>query len=83
MAEALKLGVVAEGVETEQQANYFSGAGGHIDGQGWHYGRPVSAEEFHRMMADGPGKLRGPVAAAAPVEVETPETERSQWRSIA
>jgi sensor c-di-GMP phosphodiesterase-like protein len=61
MAEALKIGVVAEGVETEQQANYFSGAGRRIDGQGWLYGRPFPAEEFHCLLAEQWGKARDSV----------------------
>jgi sensor c-di-GMP phosphodiesterase-like protein len=50
MAEALKMGVVAEGVETEQQANYFSGSGREIHGQGYFFGRPVTAAEFHDLL---------------------------------
>lgn len=83
MAKALKMGVVAEGVETEQQANYFSGAGENIDGQGWFYGRPVPAEEFHRMLVSGRGKARRSGVAEAPGLVEMPETEHVQWRGIA
>jgi sensor c-di-GMP phosphodiesterase-like protein len=83
MAKALRMGVVAEGVETEQQANYFSGAGGHIDGQGWFYGRPVPAEEFHRLLEDGRGKARRGGVAEAPTLVEMPEPEHSRWRGIA
>jgi sensor c-di-GMP phosphodiesterase-like protein len=50
MAEALKLGVVAEGVENEQQANYFSCTGGEIHGQGWLFGRPMPFAEFMKLL---------------------------------
>jgi sensor c-di-GMP phosphodiesterase-like protein len=52
MAESLNMGVVAEGVETEHQANYFSGSGREIHGQGWFFGRPMSAEEFHLLLME-------------------------------
>jgi sensor c-di-GMP phosphodiesterase-like protein len=81
MAESLHMGVVAEGVETQQQANYFSGWGGRIDGQGWFYGRPVPAEEFHRLLAAGRGKARLEVNEAA--EIELAGADRGRWRSIA
>ncbi|MGD0730002.1 MAG: EAL domain-containing protein [Terracidiphilus sp.] len=51
MADSLKLEVVAEGVENERQEGYFSLTGQPIYGQGWLYGRPVSAEEFHGLLA--------------------------------
>jgi sensor c-di-GMP phosphodiesterase-like protein len=52
MAESLKLDVVVEGVETGRQADYFSASGQSVYGQGWLYGRPVTAEEFHGLLAD-------------------------------
>lgn len=52
MAEALKLGVVAEGVENEKQANYFSGAAREIHGQGWLFGRPVAFQEFIQLLEE-------------------------------
>jgi sensor c-di-GMP phosphodiesterase-like protein len=54
MAEALKMGVVAEGVETQQQANYFSNSGREIHGQGWLFGRPASFDEFLLALKDQP-----------------------------
>jgi sensor c-di-GMP phosphodiesterase-like protein len=51
MAAALKLQVIVEGIETEQQAAYFEASGRSILAQGWLFGRPVSAEAFHRMLA--------------------------------
>jgi sensor c-di-GMP phosphodiesterase-like protein len=46
MASQLGLLVVVEGIESEQQAEYFSRAGRGIMGQGWLFGRPVSAALF-------------------------------------
>jgi sensor c-di-GMP phosphodiesterase-like protein len=51
MAASLQLEVVVEGVETHQQADYFCNAKLPVYGQGWLYGRPVSADEFHGMLA--------------------------------
>jgi sensor c-di-GMP phosphodiesterase-like protein len=76
MAEALKIGVVAEGVETEQQANYFSGAGRRIDGQGWLYGRPFQAEEFPSLLAEQWNKTRASVDSVGRLEAAlTPRLE--------
>lgn len=52
MAEALALQVVAEGVETELQANYFASIAQPILGQGWLFGHPVPAKEFHLLLAE-------------------------------
>jgi sensor c-di-GMP phosphodiesterase-like protein len=52
MAEALKLRVVVEGIETELQAHYFARTGSPILAQGWLFGRPVPAGEFHRLLAE-------------------------------
>lgn len=51
MAEALKLQVVVEGVETPEQAAYFAEAKLPVLMQGWLYGRPVPAAEFHRILS--------------------------------
>jgi sensor c-di-GMP phosphodiesterase-like protein len=52
MAEALNLDVTVEGIETGQQAGYFSVSKHPIFGQGWLFGYPVSTEEFHRLLTD-------------------------------
>jgi sensor c-di-GMP phosphodiesterase-like protein len=52
MAEALNLEVIAEGVETPGQANFFAVAEQPILGQGWLFGRPVPAAEFHRLLVE-------------------------------
>ena len=71
MAEALHLQVIVEGIETSQQAGYFSGGAKSILGQGWLYGRPVPIMEFLRILAtaklnslkDGSSKKAGDHAA--------------------
>jgi sensor c-di-GMP phosphodiesterase-like protein len=52
MAKVLNLQVVAEGIETEEQAGYFAGCDQPILGQGWLFGRPVTAEHFCRLLAE-------------------------------
>lgn len=52
MAKSLHLEVVVEGIETEQQALYFSTSRNRIYGQGWLYGRPISAEEFCSLLTE-------------------------------
>ena len=46
MAKALDLNVIVEGIETQQQANYFMGSDRPILGQGWLFGSPVPALTF-------------------------------------
>jgi sensor c-di-GMP phosphodiesterase-like protein len=70
MARSLQLDVVVEGVENERQANYFSTEGQRIYGQGWLYGKPVSAGEFLGVLADD--MERGPVPAM-PERARAPE----------
>jgi sensor c-di-GMP phosphodiesterase-like protein len=50
MARSLNLGVVVEGVETEQQALYFTVNDTTIQGQGYLYGEPLAAEQFLELM---------------------------------
>jgi sensor c-di-GMP phosphodiesterase-like protein len=67
MAKSLNLEVVVEGVEIDHQANYFvPSEEQHIYGQGWLYGRPVSAEEFQAQLANEWTKASPPGDAAAP-----------------
>jgi len=46
MAKSLNLQVVVEGVETEEQAEYFSGGDSPILAQGWLFGRPVKLTDL-------------------------------------
>jgi sensor c-di-GMP phosphodiesterase-like protein len=57
MAEALNLQVIVEGIETDLQANYFAGQAQSIFGQGWLFGRPVTAEQFNRLLAEDREKV--------------------------
>jgi sensor c-di-GMP phosphodiesterase-like protein len=57
MATALKLQVIVEGIETEQQADYFASSDQSILAQGWLFGRPVTAEAFIRQLADAESKV--------------------------
>jgi sensor c-di-GMP phosphodiesterase-like protein len=52
MAKTLGLGVVVEGIETEQQADYFAVYDQPILAQGWLFGQPVPPDEFHRLLAE-------------------------------
>ncbi|MGA9423824.1 MAG: EAL domain-containing protein, partial [Terracidiphilus sp.] len=49
IARSLSLLVIVEGIETAEQAEYFADFEGVVLGQGWLFGRPVSADEFHRL----------------------------------
>ena len=57
MADTLKLQVIVEGIETELQANFFGRTNRFLLAQGWLFGRPVSADEFHRLLAEDEQKV--------------------------
>lgn len=50
LGRALELDVIAEGVETEEQAQALRALACHT-AQGWHTGRPVTAEAFAALVA--------------------------------
>jgi sensor c-di-GMP phosphodiesterase-like protein len=50
ITQSLKLQVVVEGIETEEQASYFSGAGSQVMGQGYLFGIPISAENLIQSL---------------------------------
>ena len=54
MAETLDLMVTVEGIETTEQADYFAGLPRPVLGQGWLFGHPVPADEYHRNLAASP-----------------------------
>ena len=56
MSRALSLPVVGEGAETERQVAELSRLGCDFV-QGFHFSRPVPAEEISRMLAQGPAWL--------------------------
>lgn len=57
MAEALKLHVVVEGIETQTQADYFATGNQKINAQGWLYGRPIPARGFLQMLDEEEARL--------------------------
>ena len=65
MAKSLGLEVIVEGIETAQQQNYFFQPTQHMYGQGWLFGHPVPAEEFHILLAENWAKLSVPANSAA------------------
>lgn len=57
MADTLGLRVIVEGIETQQQADYFAKAEQPVYAQGWLFGAAVPAESF-RQMLDGKVSVR-------------------------
>jgi len=64
MAKSLKLRVIAEGVETEEQLAYLQTR--HVDlVQGYYFSRPVEAEELVAMLlAEPDNDIAGPAAGS-------------------
>lgn len=54
MARWLDLPIIAEGVETKQQADFLLSIGCDYM-QGYYFARPMSADEFERLMSREPG----------------------------
>jgi EAL domain-containing protein (putative c-di-GMP-specific phosphodiesterase class I) len=52
IAKAFGMRVVAEGIETDEQAEFVRELGCD-DGQGFRLGRPQPSEEFARLLAAG------------------------------
>lgn len=55
MAKALGLGVIVEGVETEEQVAYFNAQEEGILGQGWLFGRPMPVAQFRKLLVRNRG----------------------------
>jgi diguanylate cyclase (GGDEF)-like protein/PAS domain S-box-containing protein len=49
MANALRLRLVAEGIETPEQAEFLKGLGCEL-GQGYYYSKPVTADAFEQLI---------------------------------
>jgi len=52
MADKLNLAVVVEGIETPEQARYFTSPESTIRAQGWLFGRPVPSGDFHQLLSE-------------------------------
>ena len=61
MADTLKLQVIVEGIETELQANFFGRTNRFLLAQASAFGRAVSADEFHRLLAEEDEQEKVPV----------------------
>jgi len=57
MADALKLRVIAEGIEHEAQALLLGSEGAHY-GQGWLFARPLTANRFRELVMQEPALVR-------------------------
>jgi EAL domain-containing protein (putative c-di-GMP-specific phosphodiesterase class I) len=62
IADSLGLGTIAEGVETVEQLEALEGLGCQ-GAQGYLFAKPLCADEFEAMLAEGPAVLRLPAAA--------------------
>ncbi len=49
MAKQLNVELVVEGLETRRQVDYIRERAPHAIGQGWFFGRPVSADELGKV----------------------------------
>jgi len=74
MASALNLRVIAEGVETQEQASYFAEGDDSILTQGWLFGRPMPATELRKVLDAGrekPGEsLEDSSMAESPIPLQ-------------
>jgi sensor c-di-GMP phosphodiesterase-like protein len=64
MAHKLNLQVIVEGIETQQQADYFVGSEKPVRGQGWLFGRPIAVSEFYDLFAKEIKNVRSLAGAA-------------------
>jgi sensor c-di-GMP phosphodiesterase-like protein len=60
IAKSLNLEVIVEGVEIPYQADYFLPGRQKIYGQGWLFGRPMTAEAFLSKLANNPVTAQAP-----------------------
>jgi EAL domain-containing protein (putative c-di-GMP-specific phosphodiesterase class I) len=69
LGRALSLDMIAEGIETQDQADWFRNLGCRL-GQGYHYGRPMPAADLERYLRRATGaaarRARGRARVDAP-----------------
>ena len=58
MAESLNLEVILEGVETQEQVDFFTAFGTPLYAQGWYFGRPMPAEHLKKALMKAEEKKR-------------------------
>ena len=86
MAHKLGIQVVAEGVETEEQARLLREFGCDF-GQGYLYSRPIPADEFEKLIVDWPARAdaskgkTGRVKAAKPKSAKRKSSKRKSAKS--
>lgn len=68
MANALRLQVIVEGIETRQQAVYFTATAQPIHGQGWLFGRAVTADAFHSLLAEEENREQAATGETEPAQ---------------
>jgi diguanylate cyclase (GGDEF)-like protein len=75
LGRALSLDMIAEGIETKDQADWFRTLGCRL-GQGYHYARPLPAPELERYLSQFAGGLRPGVDSASESPPATLKTSR-------
>lgn len=68
IADALNLAVIVEGIETEKQAQHFARCDSPLLGQGWLFGRPVTAGRFKAMLSAQKESVAASTPWTEPVE---------------
>lgn len=70
MASSLNLKVVIEGIETEQQAQYYAACRPFVMAQGWYFGHPMESEDLLNLIR-GPNRGLFLVQDSAPAPCES------------
>jgi diguanylate cyclase (GGDEF)-like protein/PAS domain S-box-containing protein len=75
LAHDVNLATVAEGIETQEQAEALRRLHAEL-GQGFHYSRPTTAEEIDRLLAGSGALLTGSTPGAPPPSATSPVASR-------
>lgn len=70
MAQLLNLPVIAEGVETREQASFLRSIGCE-SAQGYYYYRPMPMIEYEKLARRASGNVKGDVSLAGKVDIES------------